>query len=138
MAAYVIADITVTDAELYPSYTAITPGTIEKYGGRFVIRGGAHETVEGDWQPGRLVMLEFDDMAAARRWYDSPEYTEARAIRQRAATGSLAKFPLTKRVPIAKCSFSRYPRATKPSRSPTTRGVGPQDVVSAPMLTGWP
>ena len=89
MPAYVIADITVTDAELYPSYTALTPGTIEKYGGRFVIRGGAHETVEGDWRPGRLVMLEFDDMAAARRWYDSPEYTEARAIRQRAATGSM-------------------------------------------------
>ena len=89
MAAYVIADITVTDAELYPSYTAITPATIEKYGGRFVIRGGAHETLEGDWRPGRLVMLEFDDMAAARRWYESAEYTEARAIRQRAATGSM-------------------------------------------------
>ncbi|MBT3628321.1 MAG: DUF1330 domain-containing protein [Rhodospirillaceae bacterium] len=89
MPAYVIGDITVTDAELYPSYTAVTPATIEKYGGRFVIRGGAHETIEGDWNPGRVVMLEFDDMAAARRWYDSPEYSEARAIRQRAATGSV-------------------------------------------------
>ncbi|MBT3926739.1 MAG: DUF1330 domain-containing protein, partial [Rhodospirillaceae bacterium] len=72
-----------------PSYTAVTPATIEKYGGRFVIRGGAHETIEGDWNPGRVVMLEFDDMAAAKRWYNSPEYSEAREIRQRAATGSL-------------------------------------------------
>ena len=89
MAAYAIADITVTDPELYPSYTAVTPATIEKYGGRFVVRGGAHKTVEGDWQPGRVVVLEFEDMAALQRWYDSPEYTEARAIRQRAATGSV-------------------------------------------------
>ena len=89
MPAYVIGDITVTDAELYLSYTAATPATIEKYGGRFVIRGGAHETIEGDWNPGRVVMLEFDDMAAAKRWYNSPEYSEAREIRQRAATGSL-------------------------------------------------
>lgn len=89
MPAYVIGDITIHDGELYQSYTALTPATIEKYGGRFVIRGGAHELIEGDWQPGRMVMLEFDDMAAAKRWYDSPEYSEARAIRQRAATGSL-------------------------------------------------
>ncbi len=89
MPAYLIADVTVTDAELYSSYTAITPGTIEKYGGRFVIRGGSHEVMEGDWQPGRLVMLEFDDMAALQRWYNSPEYTEARAIRRRAATSNL-------------------------------------------------
>jgi len=89
MAAYVIGDITINDGELYKSYTAVTPATIEQYGGRFIIRGGAHEVVGGDWQPGRMVMLEFDDMAAARRWYNSPEYTEARAIRQRAATGNL-------------------------------------------------
>ena len=89
MPAYAIGDITVKDAELYKSYTALTPATIEKYGGRFVVRGGAHKTVEGDWQPGRVVVLEFEDMAALQRWYDSPEYTEARAIRQRAATGSV-------------------------------------------------
>ena len=89
MPAYAIADITVTDAETYTGYQALTPATIEKYGGRFVVRGGAHETVEGDWQPGRVVVLEFDDMAALQRWYNSPEYTEARAIRQRAATGSV-------------------------------------------------
>mgnify|MGYP006128049605 FL=1 len=89
MPAYVLGDITINDPELYKSYTALTPATIEKYGGRFVIRGGTQELIEGDWQPGRMVMLEFDDMAAAKRWYDSPEYSEARAIRQRAATGSL-------------------------------------------------
>ncbi len=89
MPAYVIADITVNDTETYPGYQALTPATIEKYGGRFVIRGGAHELIEGDWQPGRMVMLEFDDMEALKRWYYSQEYTEAREIRQRAATGSV-------------------------------------------------
>ncbi len=89
MPAYVIADITVNDTETYTGYQALTPATIEKYGGRFVIRGGAHELIEGDWQPGRMVMLEFNDMEALKRWYYSPEYTEARKIRQRAATGSV-------------------------------------------------
>jgi uncharacterized protein (DUF1330 family) len=89
MPAYVIADITVTDNETYKGYQALTPDTIEKYGGRFVVRGGAHEIAEGDWQPGRVVVLEFDDMDAVKRWYDSPEYSEARSIRLRAATGSV-------------------------------------------------
>ena len=89
MPAYAIADITVTDAETYSGYQALTPATIEKYGGRFMVRGGAHEVKEGDWRPGRVVVLEFDDMAALNRWYDSPEYAEARPIRQRASTGNL-------------------------------------------------
>jgi uncharacterized protein (DUF1330 family) len=89
MPAYLIADITIDDLDAYKGYQALTPATIEKYGGRFVVRGGPHETVEGDWQPGRLVVLEFDDMAALKRWYESPEYTEARNIRLRAATGSV-------------------------------------------------
>lgn len=89
MPAYAIADITITDGETYKGYQALTPDTIEKYGGRFKVRGGAHEVIEGDWQPGRIVVLEFDDMAALKRWYDSPEYTAARAIRLSAAAGSV-------------------------------------------------
>jgi len=89
MPSYVIADITVVDEALYEKYRALTPETINKYGGRFVVRGGAHETIEGDWKPGRLVVLEFDDIASAKRWYNSPEYSEARTIRHKAATGNM-------------------------------------------------
>ena len=89
MPAYVIADITIDDVEAYKGYQALTPATIEKYGGRFKVRGGDSEVKEGDWLPGRIVVLEFDDMESLKRWYDSPEYTEARAIRLKAATGSM-------------------------------------------------
>ncbi len=89
MPGYVIADVTVTDAETYAEYRALTPGTIEAFGGRFLIRGGSHEVIEGAWRPGRLVLLEFDSPARAEAWYASPDYTRARAIRQRASTGSL-------------------------------------------------
>ncbi len=89
MPGYVIADITVVDEALYGEYRALTPETISKYGGRFVIRGGSHETIEGDWKPGRLVVLEFDDIESAKRWYNSPEYSKARTIRQKAATGNM-------------------------------------------------
>ena len=89
MPGYVIADITVVDEALYEKYRALTPETISKYGGRFVVRGGAHETIEGDWKPGRLVVLEFDDIASAKQWYNSPEYSEARSIRHKAATDNM-------------------------------------------------
>lgn len=89
MAAYIIADVEITDPETYAEYRKVVPPTLEQYGGRFVVRGGAHETLEGDWQPARVVVLEFDDVAAAKRWYDSPEYSEIKAIRQRASRGSL-------------------------------------------------
>ena len=89
MPAYAIADIKIEDLETYKGYQALTPATIEKYGGRFKVRGGDSEVKEGQWQPGRIVVLEFDDLNALKRWYDSPEYTEARAIRQKAATGSI-------------------------------------------------
>ena len=89
MPGYAIADVTVTDPETYAGYRKLTPGTIEAFHGRFVVRGGEHEVIAGDWQPGRLVLLEFDSPARAAAWYDSPAYTEARAIRQRASTGTL-------------------------------------------------
>jgi uncharacterized protein (DUF1330 family) len=89
MPAYVIADIDVRDAETYREYVALVPGSIEPFGGRFVVRGGEHETLEGEWQPRRLVIIEFPSAEHARRWYASEDYTAARAIRQRASTGSL-------------------------------------------------
>jgi uncharacterized protein (DUF1330 family) len=89
MPAYVIADIDVHDPETYREYVALVPGTIEPFGGRFVVRGGEHETFEGEWQPHRLVMIEFPSADHARRWYASQAYTAALAIRQRASTGSV-------------------------------------------------
>ena len=87
--AYVLADIDVTDPDAYEDYKRLSTQAAELYGGRFLVRGGAVQRLEGDREPQRLVLLEFEDEAAARRWYDSPEYTAARAVRQRAATSSL-------------------------------------------------
>ena len=89
MPAYVLADITVTDPGRYEDYKPLSSAAAEKYGGRFVARGGATQVLEGDWPAGRFVMIEFPDTEAARRWYDSPEYREARAVRQEASTGRL-------------------------------------------------
>lgn len=89
MSAYVLADIEVTDPSAYEDYKQLSSAAAEKYGGRFVVRGGNTEALEGDWPTGRFVILEFSDGEAARRWYDSPEYAEARAVRQRASTGRL-------------------------------------------------
>lgn len=89
MPGYVIADVTVTDPETYADYRALTPGSIAAFDGRFLVRGGEHEVIAGGWQPGRLVLLEFDSPARAAAWYDSPAYVEARAIRQRASTGHM-------------------------------------------------
>ncbi|HLT28022.1 MAG TPA: DUF1330 domain-containing protein [Zeimonas sp.] len=81
MPAYVIADVKVSDPERYKEYMALSPAAIEAAGGRFLVRGGAHEVLEGDWRPTRMVMAEFPDMAAARAFYDSARYREARAKR---------------------------------------------------------
>ena len=87
--AYVLADIDVTDPDAYEDYKRLSTEAAERYGARFLMRGGAAQRLEGDREPHRLVLLEFEDEAAARRWYDSPEYTKARAVRQRAADSSL-------------------------------------------------
>jgi uncharacterized protein (DUF1330 family) len=89
MAAYIIAEVEVTDPETYQSYRAQTPGVVARYGGRFIVRGGAAETLEGKGQPGRVVVLEFEDLASARRFYASPEYQAIIGIRHQAATSRL-------------------------------------------------
>ena len=86
MPAYVIVDSDVRDPEQYERYKAVVPSTLAAYGGRFIARGGELAVLEGDWQPKRVVVLEFEDLEAARRWYDSPEYREARGLRAGAAT----------------------------------------------------
>ena len=89
MPGYVIADVEVTDPAAYEEYRKLVPATVAKYGGRYLVRGGAHEVREGDWRPKRVVVLEFPSLADARRWYDSEEYRPARAIRHRAARSSV-------------------------------------------------
>ena len=81
MTAYVIAEVKVSDPQQYESYKALSPGAITSAGGRFIVRGGAVEVLEGNWKPGRVVVLEFASMAAARAFYDSTLYLAAREAR---------------------------------------------------------
>jgi uncharacterized protein (DUF1330 family) len=85
MPAYVIAETDVTDPERYEQYKAASPAPIAAGGGRFLVRGGELAVLEGNWQPSRLVMLEFEDLEAAKRWYESEVYQEAKKLREGAA-----------------------------------------------------
>jgi uncharacterized protein (DUF1330 family) len=85
MAAYVVVDCDVMDPVRFENYRKLAPPTIAEYGGRYLARGGAMDVLEGDWQPSRLVLLEFPTADAARRWYDSAGYGAARAERAGAA-----------------------------------------------------
>jgi uncharacterized protein (DUF1330 family) len=89
MPAYVIGEIEVTDTAAYDDYRKQVPATVEKYGGRFVVRGGRSEALEGGWSPKRLVVLEFPSMEQALKWYRSPEYAPLIALRQRGSRGEL-------------------------------------------------
>jgi uncharacterized protein (DUF1330 family) len=85
MPAYVIVETDIVDAAQYERYKAASPDAIASGGGRFLARGGELAVLEGDWQPSRLVILEFEDLAAARRWYDSEVYQQAKKLRDGAA-----------------------------------------------------
>ncbi len=89
MPAYVIADIEITDAELYKEYVKLAPAAVAQYGGRYLARGGHTEVLEGEWQPRRLVIVEFESVEKAKAWLNSPEYAPARALRQRSARSNL-------------------------------------------------
>jgi uncharacterized protein (DUF1330 family) len=89
MAAYIIAEVEVTDPEAYAEYRARVPAVIAAHGGKYLARGGQTETIEGDGAPGRLVILEFPDMAAARGFANAPEYAPLAAIRQKASRSRL-------------------------------------------------
>ena len=85
MPAYVVVEIEVLDAERYETYKRMVPPSLAAYGGRFVVRGGAAETLEGEWSPKRLVIVEFPSLERAKAWWGSPEYAEAKALRQATA-----------------------------------------------------
>jgi uncharacterized protein (DUF1330 family) len=85
MAAYVIVDIEITDPAGYEEYKRLAAPTVAAYGGKYIVRGGVVETLEGDWSPKRLVVLEFESAARARQWLSSPEYSAARQLRHKYA-----------------------------------------------------
>lgn len=85
MPAYVVIQIVIDDPVVYERYKALAPPSIAAYGGRYAVRGGHSEVLEGTWQPARLVLLEFPSLARARAWWSSPEYTPAKALRQSCA-----------------------------------------------------
>jgi uncharacterized protein (DUF1330 family) len=85
MPAYVIVETNVSDQEQYERYRDAAPASIAAHGGRYLVRGGELEVFEGDWNPTRIVVLEFPDLETAKRWYASEEYGEARKLRDGAA-----------------------------------------------------
>lgn len=85
MAAYLIADVDISDAAVFEEYRREVPATEVRYGGRYLGRGGATKVLEGDWEPHRLVIIEFPDMEALLSWYQSPEYQRLKTIRERCA-----------------------------------------------------
>jgi len=89
MAAYVFAEIEITQPDGYKEYTQQVPATIEKYGGRFLHRGGPVSVLEGDWPQRRRVIIEFPSAEAARRWWDSPEYEKPKQLRRANSNGRL-------------------------------------------------
>lgn len=86
MPAYVVVEIDIHDPQRYARYRELAPPSIALYGGRYVVRGGATEALEGDWSPPRFVILEFPDADRARAWWSSPEYAEAKKLRQTVST----------------------------------------------------
>jgi uncharacterized protein (DUF1330 family) len=85
MAAYIVVEVDVQDAARYEDYKRMVPPTLAQYGGRLIVRGGAAETLEGDWSPLRIVIVEFPSVEQARAWWDSPEYAPAKELRQATA-----------------------------------------------------
>lgn len=93
MPAYLIVDCEVTDTERYEAYKLLAPPAIAKFGGRYLVRGGEMTPLEGDWRPGRIVVLEFPDVETAKRFYVSPEYVAARQTRAGAARMNMVLVP---------------------------------------------
>jgi len=89
MAAYVIVDVEVTDPVKFAEYGGQVPRTVEQYGGKYLVRGGAIQKIEGKWEPTRVVVIEFASVEQAKRWYDSEEYTGPKQLRREASNANL-------------------------------------------------
>jgi uncharacterized protein (DUF1330 family) len=89
MPAYIVTQIEVEDPVRYEDYKPMVPPSLVPYGGRFIVRGGQVETLEGEWAPKRFVMVEFPSVEQAKAWWASPEYAEAKALRHSAAKSEM-------------------------------------------------
>ena len=85
MSAYVIVEIDIVDPTGYEEYKKRAGATVEKHGGKYIVRGGAVETLEGNWKPNRIVVLKFDSVRRAKEWLNCEEYREPRNMRHRTA-----------------------------------------------------
>ena len=89
MTAYVIVDIDVHDSVGYDEYKKLAPATVALFGGKYIARGGNTETLEGDWSPSRLVILQFENVEQAKKWLNSDEYSQARKMRHSTAKSNM-------------------------------------------------
>lgn len=89
MAAYVIVDIQISDPVLYEDYKKAAAPTVAAFGGKYIVRGGATEMLEGDWTPGRIVVLKFPTAARAKEWWGSQEYAPAKEMRHASASTAM-------------------------------------------------
>jgi len=85
MAAYVVADVEIRDREKYDEYRSQVPSSIEAFGGKFLVRGGQTEMLEGTWNPKRFVILEFESLEKAKEWWNSEIYRAPKELRQSAS-----------------------------------------------------
>ena len=85
MPAYIIVDVKVTDPEAYERYKASVPPTLAAYDGKFIVRGGRAENLEGDWEPNRMVVVEFESVEKAKAWWSSEDYAAPKQLRQSAS-----------------------------------------------------
>ena len=89
MSVYVVVDLEITDHEKFEAYKQLVPATIERFGGRYIVRGGKVETLEGTWRPSRFVVLEFPSAEKAKAWYDCTEYARPKAMRHASARSNI-------------------------------------------------
>jgi uncharacterized protein (DUF1330 family) len=89
MAAYVVTEIDVHDTARYEDYKKLSSASIQAHGGRFIVRGGKVDTLEGTWQPKRFVIVEFPTVEQAKKWWASAEYAEGKKLRQETATSKM-------------------------------------------------
>ncbi len=85
MPAYIIVEVTVHNPTEYENYKKLTPGSLKNYQGKFIVRGGKTETLEGEWNPQRIVVIEFPTTELANAWWSSKEYAPAKSLRQSTA-----------------------------------------------------
>ncbi len=83
MAGYALMDVEITDDTAFAEFLKLAPAVVKTYGGRYLVRGGAAEVVQGDWTPHRLVLVEFDSVDQARTWWNSSDHAELKAMLDR-------------------------------------------------------